>query len=126
MRERLEGSRTRRIVVEKEDGCETREAMIDRDRLLLATSLTFSFKVFYRYRTTTTTPLHKIRGFSHLPRKQRFSFRRTNRRKDEEGKTLLFFPVSFSSRVRLVSLPKSSSLGSRVSNEGDGGENEGL
>ena len=79
--EREGGDRTRRIKIEKEDGCETREAMIDRDRLLLATSLTFFFKVFYRYRTTT--PLRKIRGFSHLPRKKRFSFPRTNT--GEEG-----------------------------------------
>lgn len=107
--------------MEKEDGCETREAMIDRDHLLLATSFTFSFKVFYQHRTTTTTItttitttttasitatlLRKIRGFSHLPRKERFSFRRADRGKNEKGKegrnACSFFPPSFFPRGRL-------------------------
>lgn len=125
MRKRLGGSRTRRIEVEKEDGCETREAMIDRDHLLLATSFTFSFRVFYQHRTTTittttttsittTTLLRKIRGFSHLPRKERFSFRRADRggkrKKGKEGRNACsFFLPHPSSPFLAVSLPKSSS-----------------
>lgn len=142
MRKRLGGSRTRRIEVEKEDGCETREAMIDRDHLLLATSFTFSFKVFYQHRTTTTTItttitttttttasitatlLRKIRGFSHLPRKERFSFRRADRgekrkRKRREERLLLFPPILLSPWPSLCLNPR---LSSRVSNERGGGE----
>lgn len=137
MRKRLGGSRTRRIEVEKEDGCETREAMIDRDHLLLATSFTFSFRVFYQHRTTTittttttsittTTLLRKIRGFSHLPRKERFSFRRADRgekgKKGKKGGTL----APFSSPILLPpfwpSLCLNPRLSSRVSNERGGGE----
>lgn len=137
MRKRLGGSRTRRIEVEKEDGCETREAMIDRDHLLLATSFTFSFRVFYQHRTTTittttttsittTTLLRKIRGFSHLPRKERFSFRRADRgekgKKGKKGGTLAPFSSPILPPPFWPSLCLNPRLSSRVSNERGGGE----
>lgn len=128
--------------MEKEDGCETREAMIDRDHLLLATSFTSSFKVFYQHRTTTTTTttttyttaaitttlLRKIRGFSHLPRKERFSFRGKRKKEGREGGTLApFSPLLLPSLLLILLSPWPSlclnpPLSSRVSNERGGGE----
>lgn len=122
--------------MEKEDGCETREAMIDRDHLLLATSFTFSFKVFYQHRTTTTTItnttittaitttlLRKIRGFSHLPRKERFSVEGKKEERGRKERLLLFpSPPSFPPHPSFPSLCLNPPLSSRVSNERGGGE----